>query len=117
MAHKLCSSLLAQVFIASILLAITVQVVAKRNFLQNPKKNDMTQPEGLLTHDHSAVFPGIGSVTVPPAFIPHLPYTGSGGGTGSNYVPDGDGNFIPNPRFEVPNPGSTGPSVSPLEHP
>ncbi|GKV03864.1 hypothetical protein SLEP1_g16106 [Rubroshorea leprosula] len=78
----------------------------------------MRQPEWLLTHDHSAVFPCIGSVTVPPAFITHLPYTGSSGRTGSNYVPGGDDNFVPNRRFEVPNPGSsTGPGASPLKHP
>ncbi|KAF7805910.1 putative cell wall protein [Senna tora] len=64
--------------------------------------------------------PGVGPVGLPP----QNPFTGGGGSTGGSggggsgaagspptgrsYVPGGDDTFVPNPGFEVPNPGSGG---------
>lgn len=113
MAYKNVSSLLSQVFILSILLAIAGQALAGRGNPKVAKSEDMKQPEWLLKSDHSLLIPGIGRVLWPPGFgTPHghSPYTGSTGGTEASggYIPGGDDTFVPNPGVEVPSPGSVG---------
>ncbi|OAY34093.1 hypothetical protein MANES_13G149300v8 [Manihot esculenta] len=121
-----------------VLFAISRQALAGRRVPmksnqspQDSKDVNLKQSDFLFKYhhpradDHSFLIPGIGRVLAPPAFsVPsHSPYTGTGGsgpGTGG-YVPGGDDTFIPNPfvpnpGYEVPNPGSAGP-VTPAAHP
>ncbi|KAK3184204.1 hypothetical protein Dsin_031490 [Dipteronia sinensis] len=113
MAYKTNSSLLAQIFILTILLAFTGQALAGRGIAEDSKNADMKQPEWLIS-DNSVLLPGIGRVMLPPAFTHHTPYTApytgstGGAGTGESNVPGGDDTSVPNPGVEVPNPGSGG---------
>lgn len=121
MAYKTIPSFLTLFLISSILLATTLQALARRNTPQNPKTQDKKEPDWLFHHDGH--IPGFGHVKFPPkfGFTPNNPYTGGstgggfGGGSGAgsapggrSYVPGGDDTFVPNPGFEVPNPGSGG---------
>lgn len=121
MADKTRSSFLPLSSILVVLLAITGQAVAGRSV---PTKDDKKQPEWFIGHDGSYLIPGIGRVIFPPLHnvVPQTPFpdngstgsTGSTGGSGSgeapstghNYVPGGDDTFVPNPGYEVPNPGN-----------
>ncbi|KAM5580935.1 putative cell wall protein [Rosa sericea] len=110
------SSLLPLLSIFVILLAITGQAVAGRDVPKNTNKDEKKEPEFLFGHDGSFLIPGIGRVLKPHKFFPYTspytaPITGGSTGTGAsappgrNYVPGGDDTFVPNPGFEVPNPG------------
>lgn len=122
------SSLLPLLSIFVILLTITGQAVAGHDVPKNTNKDEKKEPEFLFGHDGSFLIPGIGRVLKPHKFFPYTsPYTGprTGGSTGTgaaprpggstgtgasappgrNYVPGGDDTFVPNPGFEVPNPG------------
>ncbi|KAJ4729859.1 Cell wall protein [Melia azedarach] len=119
MAYKTVSSLLAQIFILSVLLA---QALAGRGDPKTAKNADVKQPEWLLKSDHSLLIPGIGRVMLPPGLgTPYNPYTGGGstGGTGATggYLPGGDDTFVPNPGFEAPKPGRGVEGVPPNAHP
>ncbi|TXG55214.1 hypothetical protein EZV62_020470 [Acer yangbiense] len=115
MAYKTNASLLAQIFILTILLAFSRQALAGRGIAEDTKNADMKQPEWLIS-DNSVLLPGIGRVMLPPVFrnpqhTPYTaPYTGStgGAGTGGSNVPGGDDTLVPNPGVETPNPGSGG---------
>lgn len=124
MAYKISSSLIAQLFVLTILLALSGQAMAGRAIAHD----DVKQPEWLFHKDPSVLIPGIGRVMVPPGFghghghtMPNMPTipdigdtggagsgSGSGAGTGRSYVPGGDDTLTPNPGYEVPNPGSGG---------
>lgn len=110
MASRTGSSLLARVFVISILLVFAV-VAAKRdnNIPRNPGNDAQMKhhiPEWAIEPDNSVLIPGIGRVMLPPVFKPCNPYTGSIGnnGGGTSYIPGGDDTFVPNPGFEVPTP-------------
>lgn len=123
MAYKNNSTFLALLLVSNILLATTWQAVAGRNTPKNSKTQDKKEPEFFFHSDGRVYIPGIGRVGLPPKFrlTPQNPYTsgstggsiggGSGAGSGPagrSYVPGGDDTFVPNPGFEVPNPGSAG---------
>lgn len=117
MAYK-ASSFPALVLISNILLATTWQAVAARNTIpRNSNTNDKKEPQWLFKSEGGVFIPGIGRVGLPPpsGFTPQNPFPGGSGGAGlgsgpggGSYVPGGDDTFVPNPGFEVPNPGSGG---------
>lgn len=120
-AYKIKNSLLPLVSICVILLVITDQAVAGRNVPENANKDEMKQPQFWFGNDGSYLIPGIGRVLKPHKFFPYTsPFTtpsigGSSGSSGSSgtgtsgsghkYIPGADDTFVPNPGFEVPNPG------------
>lgn len=106
MAYKYTSTFLAFLLISNVLLA------AGRHIPKNSKTLDKKEPEWFF-HPGD----GIGRGGLPKFKLPQYPYTGgsTGGGvgagsgpTGHSYVPGGDDTFVPNPGFEVPNPGTGG---------
>jgi len=123
-------SFFALFLIFNILLVTTQQAVAGRSIAKNSDNDDKKEPQFLFKHDHGKLhYPGIGHLGFPPHFglAPNNPFIGGTGGSGSgsgsgsssgsgagsgssghNYVPGGDDTFVPNPGFEVPNPGSGG---------
>ncbi|XP_027344300.1 putative cell wall protein [Abrus precatorius] len=114
MASKACS-LHALLLISTILFATTWQAVDGRHITpKNSNIQDKKEPQWMFNSDGGFFIPGFGRVGLPPFFgvTPQNPYTGgSGAGSGSagrSYVPGGDDTFVPNPGFEVPNPGSGG---------
>ncbi|XP_061337572.1 putative cell wall protein [Gastrolobium bilobum] len=118
MAYK-ASSFLAFLLISNIMLATTWQAVAGRHIIPKiSNTQDKKEPQFFFKSDGSVYIPGIGRVGLPPPLFgvtPQNPYTGGSGGAGSgsapaghSYVPGGDDTFVPNPGFEVPNPGNGG---------
>jgi len=123
-------SFFALFLIFNILLVTTRQAVAGRSIAKNSDNDDKKEPQFLFKHDHGKLhYPGIGHLGFPPHFglTPNNPFIGGTGGSGSgsgsgsssgsgagsgssghSYVPGGDDTFVPNPGFEVPNPGSGG---------
>jgi len=123
-------SFFALFLIFNILLVTTLQAVAGRSIAKNSDNDDKKEPEFLFKHEHGKLhYPGIGHLRFPPKFglTPNNPFIGGTGGSGSgsglgsgsgigsgsgssghSYVPGGDDTFVPNPGFEVPNPGSGG---------
>ncbi|KAJ7948277.1 Cell wall protein [Quillaja saponaria] len=113
MAYKPSSSFLAVLLIFNVLLALAAHAVARRNTPESFKKQDMKQPQFFIDSDGSLNIPGIGRITVPPKYglPPFGPFNsgsigGGGTGSGGSYIPGGDDTFIPNPGYEIPNPGS-----------
>ncbi|XP_004306014.1 PREDICTED: putative cell wall protein [Fragaria vesca subsp. vesca] len=114
-ASKSHSSLLPLLAIFVILLTVTGQAFAGRNAPKQTNKDEKKEPQFLFGHDGSFLIPGFGRVAKPYKFFPYrppytAPRTGGSTGTGAsppgrNYVPGGDDTFVPNPGFEVPNPG------------
>ncbi|KAG4972021.1 hypothetical protein JHK82_037688 [Glycine max] len=109
------SSFLALLLITTILLATTWQAVARRHIGPKHSNNgDKKEPQFLFPPEGNFHFPGFGGVGLPPffGFTPQNPNTGGSGlgsgPAGRGYVPGGDDTFVPNPGFEVPNPGSGG---------
>lgn len=129
MAYK-ASSFLALFLISNILVATTFQAAAGRKIIpKNSNTQDKKEPEWFFNFDGGVFVPGIGQVGFPPVFdlTPQNPYPGGsegpGAGAGSGvpgghtYVPGGDDTFVPNPGYEVPNPGSVGGGVPAAVHP
>ncbi|KAK9285508.1 hypothetical protein L1049_024702 [Liquidambar formosana] len=107
MAYNSHNSLLSLLFILNIMLAITGQAFAGRDIQANSKNVDKKQPEWLIGSDGHFNFPGIGRVSGwPKGGLGGI--GGFGGGGGGSYLPGGDDTFLPNPGFEVPNPGGGG---------
>ncbi|XP_021901073.1 putative cell wall protein [Carica papaya] len=97
MAYKLLSSVLAMVFLFTILLAVAEQVIGIRDIGKMPKNVDVKQPEWFIKPDHNGVIPGIGPVVLPPGckLHPFSPYGGSvGTGPGSLGAGSGSGRSI-----------------------
>lgn len=121
-------SFFALFLIFNILLVTTQEAIAGRSIAKNSDNDDKKEPEFLFKHEHGKLhYPGIGHLGFPPHFgvTPNNPFIGGTGGSGSgsgsssgagagsgssghSYVPGGDDTFVPNPGFEVPNPGSGG---------
>ncbi|KAI4333996.1 hypothetical protein L6164_018739 [Bauhinia variegata] len=113
MACKASSSFLAFLLIFNILVTTTWQVSARHNIAKNSKtQEDKKEPQWLFHSDGGVYIPGVGRVGLLPSnwLTPNTPFPGDSGGAGSShsYVPGGDDTFVPNPGFEVPNPGSGG---------
>ncbi|KAI4322639.1 hypothetical protein L6164_022314 [Bauhinia variegata] len=128
MAYKASSSFLAFLLIFNILLATTWQISARHNIAKNSKtQGDKKEPQWLFHSDGSVYIPGVGRVALPHnnLLTPNTPLPGGSGGAGStpdtplpggsggvgpphSYVPGGDDTFVPNPGYELPNPGSGG---------
>ncbi|KAK7324733.1 hypothetical protein VNO77_28534 [Canavalia gladiata] len=107
------SSFLALVLISTILVATAWQASAGRHITpKNSNTQDKKEPQWLIHSDGSFYLPGIGGLPPFFGFTPQNPYSGGSGvgsgSTGRSYVPGGDDTFVPNPGFEVPNPGSGG---------
>lgn len=109
MAYRTVSSLLPIVFV---ILAITGEAVAARNFRERSSVDDKKQPQWLVGYDGvSVLIPGIGRITLSP-YDKGSYGGGHAGSYGSNsaprrqYIPGGDDNFIPNPGYEVPIPAN-----------
>ncbi|XP_050379944.1 putative cell wall protein [Argentina anserina] len=113
-ASKSHSSLLPLFSIFIILLAITGQAFAGRDIQKQTNKDEKKEPQFFIG-DGSFLIPGFGRVLKPHRFKPYRPpftvpstggSTGIGGSPpGQRYIPGGDDTFVPNPGFEVPNPG------------
>lgn len=124
---KTSHPIIALILVFYILVAIAV---ARRDIPnENLKKHDeVKHPDSFFQHDRGYLIPGIGRGIKPKCkdnpftFNPvtggilggyHLPTFGSVGGGRRSYVPGGDDTFVPNPGFEVPNPGSGGTTPGP----
>ncbi|KAM0054876.1 putative cell wall protein [Helianthus debilis subsp. tardiflorus] len=115
---------------------ITVVVAGRDIPNTNLNKHDVVKhPESLINHDRGYLIPGVGRGIKPKCkdgFNPftYNPITGGnnggilgghgvprfGGVGGRSFVPGGDDTFVPNPGFEVPNPGRASTAPGPISN-